>query len=38
MPELVGFQAMVILVPNDAVGVGVVGLDFYLNLAHHTVF
>ena len=35
MPKLVEFQTMVILDPYDAVGV--FGLDFYLNLAHHTV-
>ena len=42
MPELVGFQTMVILDPNgmnfDAVGVfGLVSFNFYLNLASHTV-
>ena len=41
MPELVGFQTMVILDPYgmtfDAVGVFGLVFDFYLNLAHHTV-
>ena len=39
MPELVGFQFMEILDPNGVTfdAVGVFGLDFYLNLAHHTV-
>ena len=41
MPELIGFQTMVILDPNDMTFDAVVSLvwsfDFYLNLAHHTV-
>ena len=39
MPELVGFQTMMILDPNGITfdAVGVFGLVFYLNLAHHTV-
>ena len=39
MPELVGFQTMEIVDPNGVTfdAVGVFGLDFYLNLVHHTV-
>ena len=41
MPELVGFQTMVIRDPNgmtfDAVGVFSLAFQLYLNLAHHTV-
>ena len=41
MPELIEFQTMVILDPNDMTFDAVVSLvwsfDFYLNLAHHTV-
>ena len=39
MPELVGFQTMVIIDPYGMTfdAVGVFCADFYLNLAHHTV-
>ena len=40
MPELVGFQTMVILDPNGMTfdAGGAFGPDFYSNLDHHTVY